>query len=358
MRRLTFVFRSHLFDAIGSASSGEAPRDFLWGMSYFIQKGNRVEHVNAPRLQRRRGIRLVTWLPESLFARVTRIGLPIEIYPLFRSTLDNAENIICVNDQISLGLAFWRLLGRLRDKKLIFIIMALPERRKYFLKWQWPRKFIRNLLLQAEIVLTVSRFDDEILNKFYEVPESRIHYVGFGVDTEYWKPPATPLVRRHIFSFGNDMNRDYLLLADSVPPDVCLRVVTRRRLQFASPLHSAIGNWLEYDELRKMIWESVAVVIPSVPLETEPSGLSSALQAMASGALVIVPDNPALVGEFGGHDICVFYEAGSRVSLTRAIQDVWTAPEKYEDFSRRAVRFTRENFALDNFGARIERAID
>ena len=355
--KLLFIFRSNIVRGLhiqGTVPSG--PDDFLWGMNHISPGRFDVSSINAPREGRRRGIRLLTWPFETIFARATRIGLPFEIYLLFSKEIKRADEIVCTNDQIALGILFWRLFGFLKKPRIHCVVMSLPERVKFFGNKEWARKAVSILLGKADTILTLSDLVHSDIRDLFGVLPSRISTVGFGVDTEYWAPLPTlkSAPGSYVISIGNDMNRDYETLMQAVPSNIETIIVTSKKIAATRENVTVISDWISNDDVRELYQNARITVIPSVAADREFSGLSTSLQSMANGTPLLVANLPALVDLFSASSIAVFYEAEDSQDLRKKILELWEDGEKRELQAARALGFVRENFDSSMTARRIE----
>ena len=75
VKKVLYIFRhDELSDYFTSTGSFSGPADFLWGLgSLDAEKIDRY-YVNAPRLEKRKGIRKFTNIIERPFSKYTKIG--------------------------------------------------------------------------------------------------------------------------------------------------------------------------------------------------------------------------------------------------------------------------------------------
>jgi len=190
MKKILFVYRGQfqkkIMDTVPDFKN--MPTEFLYGMNFLDKEKFETDYIIAPRTEKRKGIRKLTWLLEFPFARISKIGLPSEIYSLYKDRLNNADYIFCVNDQTSMGILFAKFIGKLKRQKVICLIMSLPERIKYF-RWCWPIRWLINAMLKkADLLLTLSNFVQKDLIKDFRLNAQKVKTFYFGVDLNFWKP--------------------------------------------------------------------------------------------------------------------------------------------------------------------------
>lgn len=354
-----FVFRTNLIDVETSPHEGlSQPEDFFWGYWHLKRAGESVGLVNAPRMQKRRGIRRLTWLPERLFARFVRIGLPIDIFPTFWKQFRSTGAIVCVNDQISFGVLFWRLVGFIdKNVKLFCVIMSTQERLLTYRLSAPMRPLIRAMLNGADKVLVLSDVAADDLSRETRLEKEKIEVLRFGVDVNFWIPveasyreQAENLENRFFFSLGNDINRDYKTVIDAFRGRDSVKILSREIRGVVPPNVEVIDTFLDAPEVRKLYQRSLATIVASRRLTSEPSGLSSALQAMACGSPLIISKSPALEEYFRGAKVCLFFEPGYVDDLREKISFVLSNPYEVEKMVTNASELVRGRFTTANLG--------
>ncbi len=354
-KHVLFIFRYDALQTIlQNSSASKGPTEFLWGMNHIDITQYDIRCVNAPRLEKRTGLRRLTWFLEFPFAKTVRIGLPVEIYTLFYTDIQWADTIVCVNDQISLGVLWWRLLGRLRNKKIVCIIMSLPERIKYF-SWCRPMVWVVSALLRrANVILTLSNVVQKQFAHTYSLSQTPLRTLHFGIDTSFWYSETTAVRNPTcILTAGNDMNRDYDTLLLALPDTTKLVAITKRSLETTGK-NCERRSGITDEELRTLYQGAGMVVVPSIRLEHESSGLSVTLQAMACGAPVIVSDAPPLREMFTDGEHCLFYEPENADDLRAKILLLTTDATLREKIARGGYQITTERFTCKQMGKQLE----
>lgn len=306
-KKILFIFRyDALKDILRPDGTTNGPTEFLWGMNFVDKDRFEIKHVNAPRLEKRTGIRRFFWLFEFSFGKMTKIGFPLEIPYLYPNEIAWADEIVCVNDQISVVMLFWKLVGKIKGKPVHCIIMSFPERIKYF-RWNRPIVwFVGKLLCCADTILTLSKAVEEDFARDFNLNKEKLRTLYFGPDTSFWYPESVP-EESFILSVGNDMNRDYSTLIDALPEDRKLILVTKKKIDIKGKNVEFLSD-ISNEELRTLYNRATMVVVPSIVLKNESSGLSCALQSMATRHPVIVSYAPPLAEMFADGRDCLFYQ--------------------------------------------------
>lgn len=356
--RVLFIFRTDLFD-----KSSESPSDFRWGMDWLNQEKYEVSSINAPRRQRRSGYRLLFWAPDWFLAKTLRIGLPIEIYPMFRDQINSVDHIVCANDQISLAILWWRMLGKLNGKKIHCVVMSLPERVKNPNVPKFVNAFVAHLLRHAYSILTLSQAVREEFQEVFGIVRSKIHPIYFGVDPDFWSTATRDRADNVPFALaiGNDLNRDYESLVRALPSGIPLKIVTQQKVEVrgleAGQNIQIMNEWLTNVEVRELYRKATLVIIPIKPVSSESTGLSTILQAMACGAPVITADGRTIRELFEANGTCVFYKAGDSRDLAVQIRRLWNSSSEKEKLARKAGKHVGEEFTSAKLAGRISTAL-
>jgi glycosyltransferase involved in cell wall biosynthesis len=304
--------------ALDRVGNGMVPDDFLYGWNHQVKRIRFIDYILAPRENRKGILRQLTYFVELPFAMATKTGLPIDIYLMNREKITGSDIIFCVNDAIGLGILFWKKLGFIKGK-IIFIAQSLSERQKKF-RNSWIFGFVKSLVQCADKVLTLSTPAKTTMEREYGLSQSKCSVFYFGVDTEFWKPALKRNPDKYLLAVGNDSNRDYQTLVEAIGADYKLIIVTKHKVQVLSDQKIEVLVNISDHELRKLYQGATSVVVPSKKVDTESSGLSVSLQAMACGTPVIVSRSPALEEYFfDERSGCLYYEPENKASLRSAI---------------------------------------
>ena len=81
----------------------------------------------------------------------------------------------------------------------------------------WARPFaralIRRSLARLDHLFFFGPADREFAIETYGFARDRTSVIGFGVDTEFWRPMRDVAAEEFVVAVGQDLNRDYELLA-------------------------------------------------------------------------------------------------------------------------------------------------
>jgi len=205
------VFQKRLLAEI--AQGGTVPTEFLYGMDQIDRTRFDVDYVIAPRGQRRTVAAWLGWFLEKPFARIVKVGMPIEVYPMFRRQIDSADVVLCANDAVSFGILFWEVAGLGKGRRCCAATRSTRAGQVSGTS-QSDSLVYPKAPHDASHVFTVSDNGHEPLSAELGVPRARITTFHFGVTQEFWKPAAVPVAGTYVLSVGNDMYRDYETLIE------------------------------------------------------------------------------------------------------------------------------------------------
>lgn len=354
--KVLYVFRGNTQKRILEKREEKGPYDFLYGLNH-LEEHFDCDYIIAPRGKRSSLIEKLLYIPEKPFNMLTKLGLPLDIYPLFRKKLKQADVIFCINDGISLGILFYKMLN-LIDGKVVVLFHSLPERLKYFGKRGLLIAFISKLLSHADYVLTLSNYAQKPLVDTFKVYPAKLRTFYFGADPDYWRPNPNGEKKPFILSVGNDMNRDYNSLVDAIPENAELIIVTARRVNTKGKPNIKIISGIPDSELRNLYQKCMVTVIPSMKVEYESPGLSCALQAMACKSPVLISDSPCLREYFAESEHIHYYEPENCLSLKDKLLQVMNNYEKSLIIAEQAYMLVNEKFTTKNMAITWQRILN
>ncbi|HTW96828.1 MAG TPA: glycosyltransferase family 4 protein [Candidatus Methylomirabilis sp.] len=353
MKKILFVFKdSSLERIINEKKLGEEPADFLFGFDYLNKNRFSAQLINAPRGEVKGLTRNFFHLAEWPFRKITRLGLALEIYPLFKKEIKNADIIFCSTDGTSFGILFWKKIGLIKAD-VIAMIQSLPERVNRFRNFPLVRRFISSLLNQASVILTFTEFAQKDLIADFRLNGDKIHSFPFGVDTNFWKINTSGRKENFILSIGNDGNRDYPTLIEALPEETELKIITKRPIDLKHKLVKILSG-ISNEEVGKLYNQALFVVIPSIKVKNESPGQSTAMQAMACGKAVIIPRLPTMEEIFTDREHCLFYEPENAADLREKINIFLADKILCEKIGAKARRLIEEKYNCRKMAERLE----
>jgi glycosyltransferase involved in cell wall biosynthesis len=300
--------------------------------------------------------RLCHWL-EIPFGKITRLGITLETYPVLKKEIKAADIIFCVTDSLGLGLLFWKKLSFVKAE-IIVIMMGLSERLKYFRRLPFIKLFLSSLLNKASSVLTLSDSAGKILQNDFKVRSNKIKTFYCGTNTDYWRPLPEIKKENFILSIGNDGNRDFKTLISAKPENIPLKIITKKLLKAEKANVEISNKFYTNDEIRELHNQAAFEIIPSIKLESESAGLSTAEQAMSCGSAVIISRCPALQEMFVDGQDCLFYEPENPDDLKEKIRTLWEDKALREKIAANGRKKILEKYNCRKMAEQLEKIIE
>ena len=215
----------------------------------------------------------------------------------------------------------------------------------------FARWTVRSALHRADAIFVNSSGQISPLRKAWGMDEARIHFVHFGIDTEFWEPsagipgePAHPVHASHpvVVSVGNDRHRDHALLlaafqdVHSKLPEARLNLVSSVRFD----IPAEVGRWrqsLTHPELRDL-YRGARLAAVSTRLNNHASGLTAILEAMAMGKPVVATRTPGLDDYVADGETGVLVPPGDRDAMAGALVELLQDPERCAELGAEARR--------------------
>ncbi|WP_309102944.1 glycosyltransferase family 4 protein [Microbacterium sp.] len=152
------------------------------------------------------------------------------------------------------------------------------------------------MLKRAEAAWVLSEAQVEPLRKVLGRGSTRVFAVPFGVDSAFFVPKPYP-ARPRIVSVGNDRDRDpvtlYAALARLLSARPGTEAVVQTRSDLAPPQGVQVVRHVPHAELRDLYATASVVVVPTRP-NLHASGMTVALEALATARPVVVTDTPGM----------------------------------------------------------------
>jgi glycosyltransferase involved in cell wall biosynthesis len=199
------------------------------------------------------------------------------------------------------------------------------------------------------------------------IRSSRVHFVPFGVDTDFWDPaapaadePLDVLAESRqpvVMSVGNDRHRDHDLLLQAMQevhvkvPDARLELVTSRP-QMVPP---EIGCWRKsrtHAQLRDLHRRSTVVAI-ATRHNIHISGLTATLESMAMGRPVVVTHTPGLEDYIENGKTGILVPPGDHDAMARALIELIADPDRCRRIGDAARETTLANFSTQVMSRRL-----
>lgn len=320
--------REFRVDRIGKGE--ETPREFFYGYFELVEAGVKAAMLSSagavPGL-----IGTLADRVERGFAALTQVGARPLSLRLESAAIRNDKVLISYTDGFSLSLG----LGVPRGPASPIVIggfhgLSDIETRASDAMRGITRAIITRALARLDHAFFFGPADRAFAIENYGVRADRSSVIGFGVDTDFWRPMPDVPVSDFVVAVGQDRNRDYNLLANA-PGRHPTRIVTRQKLAIppgADHVTTSTGDYFTSDsmtdaDLRRLYNAAAAVIVPLKDVH-QPSGYSVTLQAMSCVKPVILSDIKGLWDrEFlvDGEN-CLLVRPGDAQALSAAIAKI------------------------------------
>jgi glycosyltransferase involved in cell wall biosynthesis len=232
----------------------------------------------------------------------------------------------------------------------------------------------KKAMRRADAVFVNAAPQARVLREEWGVPSSRVHFVPFGIDTDFWDPAApaaaeplellTEPGQTIVMSVGNDRHRDHGLLLQAMDqvhaklPDVRLELVTSR----PQVIPQEIGGWrrsLTHPQLRDLHRRSQVVAI-ATRHNIHLSGLTATLESMAMGKPVVATHTPGFEDYIENGKTGILVPPGDPDAMAGALIELAADPDRCQRIGAAARESVLRNFstrAMCRALARIIRSV-
>ncbi|MCG8524830.1 MAG: glycosyltransferase [Opitutales bacterium] len=263
------------------------PTDFLYGFHEVLLRRKDAEIVEVASS--------VGWLSRWInrFFQKT-LAQNFHLLSVFRDMGFRKRSICCFTniDSIALPLSFLKLLG-IHHFHLIHVSQGLTN----VFEGSRARRIhasgvglMKLLLSPIEDLVVLGEGAASSIQQYLGV---RSRCVQYGVDTRYWsrEDGTSKISEPYLLSVGSDANRDYDTLLSAVFP-IKTKILTQLNLSSPRDQFERVecNNSLEL----RALYQCSSLIIVTLKNVSQPSGQSTALQAMAMGKCVILTDTKGL----------------------------------------------------------------
>jgi len=318
---IAFIYAKGRKDRYADTVNGHAATEFFYGALELEQSGHIITqyelgHGGITKLWQKVAEQLYRWRITPTRTNGTILAELHEMCP----SLNKQDVIVATTTAAAFGLATLKLFG-IVNRPIVAIHCGIVN-----FQLARPRRKLNAIALKNMWTQLFGEGELAGVQKFYDVPDSRIEVNQFGVDTGFWQPADNH--ENYILSVGNDERRDYDLLvqaARGVERD--FKIVTRRKIKGDIPPNVEIikGGWHEQaltDEGLRQLYQRASVVVIPLKNSPQPSGQSVCLQAMACGKAVILTRTDGLWSHEmmrDGENV-IFVPPGDQKALLAAIK--------------------------------------
>lgn len=353
-RRIVYCFKKKKIFSFEK----NGPREFSYGLDYISN------HLPSSFLfaDEYKFNQIFFKLLEKLIVSQTKCGIYFQAYLNNKNKIKKGDLLFCVQDGVGLGLLFFKLIGKL-DNKTVVIIQGLHDRYKYFNRNKLLVCFYKKLLNKAEIILTLSKYEKNLLVNSYQLDQKKVKVFYFGTDIDYWNKSKVRnnKVKNFVLTVGSDMHRDYDLLLNhyrlKIPLKFVTRILTKGQLKKVEE-SDCFENYknISNEELRGLYFQAKFVIIPlKDTLAT--SGLSTVLQALAMEKPVLLAKTPAIQELFEDYKHVLYYEEGNPVSFKQKLNELNDDKNLRGRLAKSGRKLVEQKFNSENMGKEVLRVV-
>ena len=261
-----------------------------------------------------------------------------------------ADFIISIFEGAALPLLLMRRLTAFRVP-IVLWDLGLTER------WRLRERVLDLVIPRADGIFVLSASQKPYIGTRWGRVDG-IEVIGQHVDTRFFAP-ASPVSNGPVLAIGEDVGRDFetfLAAVEGVDADFLVKTRQIRPDRVLPPRVRVMRERVDYLGLRDLYAKSRFVVIP---LHTVPnaSGVSSILEASATGRAVIVSQAESIRDFVIPNETCLSVPCGDPGALRAAIQRLINEPETCARLGENGRRFMEENFSNTVFADRMAKLL-
>lgn len=339
MARLGFLYTWDWSKEAADYGKGLVPSHRLFGQSEMRSLGHTIVTFRRP---------------ESLEKRITSASA----WKLYQALLVAAQQklidaVVCTHESTALPVLLLKKF-KLISKPIVLMNVALLEPRNT----AGSRKSLwTDLLKYCDAIMSFASYQSEAIAREFKVPLSKLHFVRFGVDTNFFRPESEADAQSFLLSVGTNPGKDYVTLLKSLPSGEKLVIVTDAYnmgiiKSFQQNPQAELRQDVPIKELRTLYAKAKAVVLPLKETSFS-SGQTVLLECMAMGKEIVVADTSA-VRDYLPSSIRT-YPPEDSIALRECLEEV----SKLSDFSPRMelVEFARQNCDARQFAKSLSKII-
>lgn len=352
--KVFFVFSQPRRKWYQKVKKGIFPKHGLYSFFFLRQQAGIKVSFSDKGFSQKNLLRWIFSPIEQLFIKKTWVGFQLAQTIVLLPEFWKANIIIATNDSCGLPVAFFKFIGILK-KPFFYTHIGFPD---WFLKDKksWFFKFLAKLLLKPEKIICYSKREKERLRKYFRIPEKRIFFIPFGVDTEFFKLKKL-MPQNFIISIGRDEGRDYKTLfaaARKLSWQEFVVVCDPKNVKnLKIPQNAKVFFRLSYLKIRNYLAQANFVVLPLK--KEKPSGQINILESLSSGKAVVVSRIPWIKDDFKLKDKidCLFYQPENVSDLVKKIKILAKDKVLKRKLEKNAREKTRKQYSYQSYGGKI-----
>lgn len=309
------------------AVADEKPDDFPYGLHHLGEFGFDVVPSRHP-----------TSLAAKFIAGVgRRLGGGFDWLGSCKSDITGEYVRLCWEERDGIPAA--RHLGRSGVPVFTGVIWATEKDARYI---RWVEREIGIGLRSCAGVWALSHPQLQELRDRFGVPDSRLRYVQFGIDEQFWRPDDTH-VRSGVLGVGNDRHRDHSTLVEALTllPDHRLTLVTRNPIA-TPPSNVVLREQLSHSQLRTEYQQAAVVAIALKP-NLHVSGMTAILEAQATATPVVCTRTPGISDYVVEGESAILVPPGDPGAMAAAIKQITDDDTLAREMGAAGRRFVAES---------------
>jgi glycosyltransferase involved in cell wall biosynthesis len=336
----------------------ETPREFFYGLfdlqraglsAAMLSSSGRAPGAFGPTVD---AVEQVSTLTSNFGARPLSARLRL-------ADVGKAKVVISYTDGFSLSVGLARPSSPQRPV-VIGGFHGLSDTEKRVAPWARPiaHSLIRRSLARLDHLFFFGPSDREFAIETYGFARERSSVIGFGIDTEFWRPMPDEVAEDFVVTVGQDLNRDYSLLA-AAPGQHRTIIVTRQAIKLPPVTRHVTITAGDYfgsdsmsdDDIRRLYNRARAVIVPLKDVY-QPSGYSVTLQAMSCGRPVVLTKTRGLWAPehlIDGEN-CLLVPPGDAAALGASMGRLRSDQALAERMGRAARETVTRHFGLERIG--------
>ena len=316
-KKVLYIFRRPIGDAIDLVKKGIHPDDFYYG--YFHV--SRRYPVFSSDVQPSSLAQKAQYLADIFLSRIMDIGFSFLPVLHLLSSARSSTILFSTADSYGLPLALYKKMG-LFNVPFIYNTVGLYD--GLIKKNNRFAKLLCQKALSSVDLITAggSFYECTLLSKYLSIPIEKFTFIPFGIDTQFFKPEVSKKSKDFILTIGADKSRDWDLFfatASQFPKENFHIITTRNTFSSSIPSNVTIEYDLSPQQVRSRIHQSKFIVILS-KLNFHFGGQSTIFRCMSCAKAMIFTETPG-VEEYGfeNNQHCIMVKINDKQSLYKAI---------------------------------------
>jgi glycosyltransferase involved in cell wall biosynthesis len=271
-----------------SARRGERPGLAPYGLEHLARHDFTLTHWSEPRWTRVPGIRGYHSLERLL-------RLPLVRTAFSRRSVRRADVALAILEQEGYAHALLKRAGGAPWSGTPLVLLSCWLADSARTAGRRKLACLRVIAQGADLMIFWSRNQREIFRERLGVPDERLFFVPFGIETEFYLP--RPGDGSYVLAAGNDPGRDFQTFAAAVAAiDYPVKLACRaeRLVGVDVPANVEVLGEVDHRRYRELLYGAAVVVVPISSATAYPSGQTVLLNAMSCQRPTVVTATAAL----------------------------------------------------------------